>query len=108
MMKSSKTICLLMVALALALPSCTYQEQKGPTVSTESPLAAKIRRFAPTDVAADASTLAAGDREALDKIIQAARLMDPIYYRQVWSGNVAILQKLESDKSPAGVERLHY
>src|SRR6185295_8992164 len=74
----------------------------------ESPLAAKIRRFAPTDVTADASTLPATDREALDKIIQAARLMDPIYYRQVWSGNVALMKKLESDKSPAGVERLHY
>ncbi|HEX8185073.1 MAG TPA: hypothetical protein VF747_09990, partial [Blastocatellia bacterium] len=108
MMKSSKTICLLVLVLALVLPGYSYQKKKGSNVSTDSTLAAKISRFAPTVVTADASRLAAGDRKALDKLIQAARLMDPIYYRQVWSGNVALMKKLEADKTPAGRERLHY
>ena len=75
---------------------------------TDSALAAKIRRFAPTEITADISGLSEGDRKALDKLIEAARLLDPVYVRQVWSGNEALLKKLEADASPEGKERLHY
>ena len=68
----------------------------------------KIARFAPTEITADVSRLSAGDRAALDKIIEASRLMDPVYFRQVWSGNVGLLKKLEADTTVAGKERLHY
>ena len=71
-------------------------------------LAKKIRRFAPTVLTADTSRLSPGDRKALDKIIEAAKLMDPLFLRQVWSGNEALRQKLEADKSVAGRQRLHY
>ncbi|MEW6130542.1 MAG: hypothetical protein AB1757_26140 [Acidobacteriota bacterium] len=71
-------------------------------------LAAKIRRFAPTPITADATSLSENDRKALDKIIEAARYMDAIFLRQVWSGNVDLRKKLEADTSDAGKERLHY
>jgi len=45
----------------------------------------------------DISKLTPGDRKALDKIIEAAQLMDPIYLRQVWRGNVELLKKLETE-----------
>ncbi|HJQ27633.1 MAG TPA: hypothetical protein VKA60_27360 [Blastocatellia bacterium] len=67
-----------------------------------------IARFAPTDVAADTSALSPGDQQALAKIIQAARLMDDIFLRQVWSGNVDLKKRLEADTSPLGQARLHY
>ncbi len=73
-----------------------------------SSLAARIRRFAPTVVTADASRLPPRDRRALDKIIEAARLLDPLFLRQVWSGNAALERKLMADASPQGRERLHY
>ncbi|MFP5260818.1 MAG: dipeptidyl-peptidase 3 family protein [Blastocatellia bacterium] len=107
-MKSLTTICLLMLALGPATADSAYHNRKESKVSTDSTLAAKINRFAPTEVTADVSHLSAGDRKALDKIIQAARLMDPLYYRQVWSGNAALKKKLEADDSPAGRQRLHY
>jgi hypothetical protein len=107
-MRSLTTICLLMLALGPAAAGSAYHNRKESKVSTDSTLAAKINRFAPTEVTADVSHLSAGDRKALDKIIQAARLMDPPYYRQVWSGNPALKKKLEADDSPAGRERLHY
>jgi hypothetical protein len=68
----------------------------------------KIARFAPTEISADISKLSSGDKKALDKIIEAARLMDPIYLRQVWRGNVDLLKKLEADMTQEGKERLHY
>ncbi|MBM2840408.1 MAG: MutT/nudix family protein [Bacteroidetes bacterium] len=71
-------------------------------------LAEKIKRFARTEIRGDVSKLSAGDRKALAKLVEAAKLMDRIYIRQVWSGNEALRKKLEADKSPVGKERLHY
>lgn len=66
-----------------------------------------LSRFAPTEMTASTAHLSAGDRKALDKIIEAARYMDAIFLRQSWRGNVALEKKLESDKTPLGVARLH-
>ncbi|MCA1568506.1 MAG: hypothetical protein LC803_23230 [Acidobacteria bacterium] len=71
-------------------------------------LDAKIRRFAPTTLTADTARLSAGDRRALAKIIEAAKLLDPLYLEQVWSGNPALKRRLEADKTAEGRARLHY
>ncbi len=76
--------------------------------SQPASLADKIRRFVPVTIAADTSTLSGADRAALGKLIEAAKLMDSIYLRQVWSGNPALLNRLREDASPEGRERLHY
>src|SRR5436309_2186700 len=47
----------------------------------------KIRRFAPTVMTANTARLSPNDRKALQKIIAAAKLYDPLYLRQIWSGN---------------------
>jgi hypothetical protein len=96
------------VTIALSLTACRDQRKEEGKVPSETALARKIKRFAPTDIGADISRLSEGDRKALEKIIEAARLMDPLFFRQVWSGNDALRKKLESDMSPDGRERLHY
>ena len=65
-------------------------------------------RFAPTDIGADLSTLAAGDRQVLAKLIQASKIMDALFLRQVWAGNDAMLLDLARDQTPEGRARLHY
>jgi hypothetical protein len=80
----------------------------GQCAKADASLAAKIRRFVPTALTADASRLPAADRAALQKIIAAAKYFDPLYRRQLWSGNEALRKKLEADKSALGRERLHY
>ncbi len=71
-------------------------------------LTKKTRRFSPTILTANTARLSPGDRKALQKIIEAAKLLDPLFLRQVWSGNDALKQKLEADKSAVGRQRLHY
>jgi hypothetical protein len=110
-MKSTIKLCLLAMAIASLIVGCTQKEAPKMSESkpaTESPLAAKIRRFAPTDVTADLAQLSENDRKALDKVIEAAKLLDPLFRRQVWSGNDALQKKLEADTSADGRERLHY
>ena len=68
----------------------------------------KTRRFAPTVLTANTARLSAGDRKALAKIIAAAKLLDPLFLRQVWSGNDQLFKKLSADKTPLGRARLHY
>jgi hypothetical protein len=102
-------VCALLTALCVLLPTLAAGQKRGGAQSGElAELNAKIRRFAPTVVTADTSQLSAGDRRALAKVVEAARLFDPLFLRQVWSGNVALKRKLEADKTPLGRARLHY
>jgi hypothetical protein len=105
-MKTSIRIFALAILLAIFLIACN--KQKSAKGNEEMKLSQRITRFTPTEISADISKLSPGDRKALDKIIEAARLMDPIYLRQVWRGNVGLLKKLEADTTTAGKERLHY
>jgi hypothetical protein len=74
----------------------------------ESPLASKIKRFAPTTITADTSGLSRGDHAALAKLIEAAKIFDRIYLRQEWSGTQELLRKLQTDASADGKEMLQY
>ncbi|MBA2340438.1 MAG: hypothetical protein H0V88_08585 [Pyrinomonadaceae bacterium] len=91
------------------LPVAAMPQKKGRRISPElASLNAKIRRFAPTVITADVSRLSPGDRAALMKIIEAARLLDPLFLRQVWSGNERVKGRLEADNTALGRARLHY
>ena len=65
-------------------------------------------RFAPVDLSADVSRLPANERQALARLVAAAKVMDTLFLRQVWSGNETMLLDLLQDNSPLGRERLHY
>lgn len=105
-MKTSKKIFIVAFLPAIVFVACNKQQStKG---NKEMTLAQRIARFAPTEISADISKLSPGDKKALDKIIEAARLMDPIYLRQVWRDNVELLKKLEDDTTVVGKEKLHY
>lgn len=105
--------CMLLSALCFNSLAVTPQKKRRPSkiapeTAAHMSLNAKIRRFAPTTLTADTSRLSAGDRRALAKIIEAAKLMDPLYLRQVWSGNPALLARLEAERTAEGRARLHY
>jgi hypothetical protein len=65
-------------------------------------------RFVPTPLRVDTSKLSSGDQKALLKLIQAARVLDSLYMRQLWTGDLALYQQLQQDKTPLGQARLHY
>src|ERR1700720_2525443 len=98
------SVCL---AITLNLVAFVFGQNRQ-RAKVDTALAAKIRRFAPTALTADTAHLSVADRKALQKIIAAAKYFDPLYRRQLWSGNEALRKKLEADKSALGRERLHY
>src|SRR5262249_219039 len=107
-MISLKGVISLSLLTTLMTTSFTTQKKNNQTAGGDPQLEGKIRRFAPTVLTADTSRLSPNDRKALDKIIAAAKYMDPLFLRQVWSGNEALYEKLKADTSPLGSQRLHY
>lgn len=113
MLKSTLVLIAAMATLmhAQTTPPATAQ-MKPSSSSADIPdapqLKSMIARLAPTRLEVAISTLSAGDRQALVKLIEASRLINDIFMQQLWSGNRAELAKLEKDVSPLGRERLHY
>jgi hypothetical protein len=99
----------LLLLMTLLLANISGMQKRTPKKPAGDPdLAKKISRFAPTTLTANTASLSAGDRQALKKIIEAARLLDPLFLRQVWSGNAGLLKTLEADQTPIGRQRLNY
>lgn len=94
------------LAVAPALPSAA----PPPAPARTSPGLAELRRadarFAKVVLRADLSRLPAAERRALAKIVEAAKVMDSIYLRQVWAGNAGTLVELARDPSALGRARL--
>lgn len=98
---------------ALTVAGCDRQEVPPVSSTSAAPpaapseLAVRTARFAPTDVTADLSSLSPEDRTVLAKLVQASKIFDGLFLRQVWVGNEAMLLDLVRDVTPAGRDRLH-
>jgi hypothetical protein len=91
--------------LACAAVFVRAQEARVPETQTLQQMAA---RFAPTEITADLSSLSDADRRVLAKLVEASKIVDGLFLRQVWAGNDAMLADLARDQSPEGRARLHY
>src|SRR5437870_3332536 len=102
-----KTPRLAMAALAawVSMPLAAFEEKSVPDTLKLQKMAA---RFAPTDIGADVSTLAPADRRVLAKLVEASKIIDALFLRQVWAGNDALLLDLVKGQTPEGRARLHY
>jgi hypothetical protein len=109
-MRAINRLVVFVTATALVMNVFASQSKRAAQGSSSeaTSLNEKIRRFAPTPLGSNTAQLSPGDRKALQKIIAAAKYYDALYLRQIWSGNEAVLKKLEADKSPLGRLRLHY
>ena len=79
-----------------------------PPTADDGALRAKLAQFVPAVITADVSTLPPSEKKALDAIIAAARLLDPVFDRQAWAGNPPLRAKLTEDASEHGKLVLAY
>jgi len=101
---ASKILTVALVLLCCASLAALQEIQVPDTLK----LQAMAARFAPTDIGADVSRLSASDRKVLAKLVEASKIIDALFLRQVWAGNVAMLMDLVRDQTPEGRARLHY
>ena len=65
-------------------------------------------RFASTRLTVDIGALSTGDRQALPKLIAAARVLNDVFMDQYWNGDRALYQQLKKDTTELGRARLRY
>jgi hypothetical protein len=112
----TRFICAVALAAAVFATTSAGTAQESTAMPTLAQLQKMTLRFAPAEISADVSALPAGERAALAKLVEAGRLMDALFLRQVWGGNGAMLQDLARlAAAPAGPRatrsagaRLHY
>ena len=97
---------LFFLCASLAHTVCAAPSQ--PPEPTQADLDAMAARFVPVDVRVDISRLPPNERLALRKLVEAARLLDPLFMRQVSPVGASTLLLLLSDASPLGASRLRY
>ena len=109
-MKRLLLVALLVFAVPLSI-SCAKKDDSGKTkqqgaqketeVTMTIPehiphydLKIKLRQYTKVDMGYDAAVLSEPEKEALGKLVQAGRVVDDIFFRQVWSGNAALEKQL--------------
>src|SRR6266481_5259100 len=91
--------------MALSTLPAKATNQQTPTLME---LQKMTGRFAPTPIRVETTNLSPADRQALVKLIEAARVLNDIFLTQLWSGNPDLYAKLQKDFTPLGKARLHY
>src|SRR5215472_17981801 len=97
-----------MALLAMGFSSLSLRAQKNSPSPTLDQLQKMSARFAPTQVRVETAALASGDRQALLKLVEAARVLDSIFLKQLWAGNPDLYTRLQKDQTPLGRARLRY
>jgi len=98
----------LLMAVAVGSACAAPANTPANTPATVTQLSAMSARYAPVELTADITHLSAGDRQAIAKLVEAAKLVDVLQLRQRWSGNEALWAALKKDKSALGQARLNY
>jgi hypothetical protein len=99
---------LLIFLLVTTIMATAQKTPAPPTLPDAAELNRMAARFAPAPLDVDLSALSAGDKKALAKLVEAGHVIDHLFMQQFWSGNLAMYQKLQQDKTPLGQARLHY
>ncbi|HWR15094.1 MAG TPA: hypothetical protein VN577_09705 [Terriglobales bacterium] len=104
-----RTLGIALLMLPLLGITCMTQEKKDSNpVPGESELKTMTARFSPTPIRVDTSKLSEGDKKALAKLVQAARLLNPLFMKQLWEKNLATWETVKSDATPLGKARAEY
>ncbi len=94
-----------MVAVVACAPPGDDAAMVESDLSGAGDVAERLARYAPTELSADLAGVPESELEVLKEILEAARIMDEIFLRQVWQGNPAKRAELES--AEADVKRFY-
>ena len=81
-------------------PEQTATGKAGKELRIVSDIDKRVAQFAPTPLNADLSALTAEDRQVLDKLVEASKLMNEIYLRQAWTDNPTMRDQLQVYTGP--------
>jgi hypothetical protein len=101
----SMMLCLGLTALlgagAAGASTAAEPARKGTDLKIAPDIEKRVAQFTPTPYEVDLSALSAKDRQVLDKLVEASRLINEIFLRQAWAGNADLRQQIEGWKGGA-------
>lgn len=99
----------MMLIALLALASSIAEARAAGAVSPTLPqLQQMIQRYAPTELKADTRPLPPNELKCLAKLIEAARVLNPLFMEQLWEQNLKTWREIERDSTPLGRARREY
>lgn len=106
LLKTFGCFLILPVVVAISVSAAALKSSStGPNLAELEKMAG---RFASTPLRVDTANLSVGDRQALVKLVQAARTLDQVFMKQLWSGNADLYVRLQKDSTPLGRARVRY
>jgi hypothetical protein len=88
---------LILAGTALVLAGCkenSSDAEASPPRNVDSPIKAKLAQYTTVRLTSDLGILTANERQMIPLLIDAARLMDEIYWRQAYGNRDSLLQSL--------------
>src|SRR5215210_5098388 len=87
----------ILAVAALGLAACkenSSEAEASPPKNADSPIKAKLAQYTTVRLTSDLSVLTGNERQMIPLLIDAARLMDEIYWRQAYGNRDSLLQSL--------------
>jgi hypothetical protein len=85
-------------------PAVTQAAQSAPAPSIQ----ARLAKYAPTELTFNAGALSLEDKQVLRKLVEAARLIDDIFWRQSYPEGLEIKARLEESAAPEDKDYLRF
>ncbi len=92
-----KTVAVLSMVVGLTLFSASCKNQKTATVSTPDSAMIKLNDFASFKLTTDLSALSDNEKKMIPLLIDAAKIMDDIFWMEAYGDKKALLDTLTSD-----------
>ncbi len=89
---------ILIAIIAASIMGISWRADAMKPIPSFEHVRAQLEKFKPVKMDYDEKLLSAADKKAVDKLVEAARMMDEIFLRQVWSGNVKLRDELSKMK----------
>ncbi len=97
-----KLVAIYLSAMMIFMIACENNQQKGDDMSK------KIAQFAPTIIKYDESILNDRQKEVVENLYYASKIMDELFFEQVYSKNDKIKSQLLNDDSEESQKNLEY
>ncbi len=105
MVSKLRTFAFILLCMGITLAKAQHKSAAAADLAQLEKMRA---RYASTPLRVEIGGLSGGDRQALVKLVGAARILNDIFLQQLWSGNEALYARLQRDRTPLGKARLDY
>ena len=109
----AKTSLFILLAAAMTFAAgCRSSKDKkaeAPEALVKAPdIAARLDKYAPTEIAVDPALLTDEDRKVLNKLIEASRPVDELFWKQAYPPGLDLKARLERSADPADRDALRF